>query len=131
MIVDDDRAVRETPEVGDAGVIAFLLPIGGGGEQYQTRAALEQARKFDEAARDFERIAPPDDPAERAFLFDCCIYPARLMAAVSRWGGLLFTALDRHDRGEAVYAQLAEAEAVLAKFMELIPRYCHGKWQNW
>ena len=53
------------------------------------------------------------------------------MAAVSRWGGLLFSALDRHDRGESPYDCLAEAEAVLAAFMELIPRYCHGKWQNW
>ncbi len=94
-------------------------------------AALEQARNFDEAASEFERIPCPDDPAEREFLFDSCVYPARLMAAVSRWGGLLFSALDRHDRGEAVYDQLAEAEIVLAKFMELVPRYCHGKWRNW
>ena len=93
--------------------------------------ALEQSRKFDELIADVERIVPAADPAEREFFFDSVVYPAHLMAAVSRWGGLLFDALDRHDRGESPYPCLAEAAETLAEFMKLIPRYCRGKWKNW
>ena len=82
-------------------------------------------------ADELEQLPPSDDPAEREHLFDALIYPARLMAAVSRWGGLLYAALDRYERGEDPYPYLAEAEMVLAGFMALIPRYCRGKWANW
>ena len=94
-------------------------------------AALEQARKFDELTAELEMIPAEKDAAEREFFFDSVVYPARLMAAISRWGGMLFAALDRYDRGESPYRCLAEAEAALADFMKLIPRYCHGKWRNW
>jgi len=94
-------------------------------------AALEQARKFDELVAELDGIHMGEDTSEREFFFDSVVYPAHLMAAVSRWGGMLFAALDRHDRGESPYPCLVEAEAALAGFMKLVPRYCRGKWKNW
>ena len=97
----------------------------------EVAAALGQAERFAAVAAELEKLPPPDDPAERDHFFDALVYPAQLMAAVSRWGGLLYSALDRYERGEDPYPCLDEAEKVLAGFMALVPRYCRGKWANW